>query len=111
MPRKDLTYGFKEIDDSEIKDALTTSRGFYDEENYLIFRRRRARTGSQKEEMDPFRLWLSERLQALHYPGQLCHLPDAHMPSKTALPRWKEFGKSCIARIRLAFNFRHSRMR
>jgi hypothetical protein len=50
-----------------------------------------------KEERERFLLWLSEMLQGLHYPGQLCHLPDAHIPPKPAAARLKKFAMSCIA--------------
>lgn len=53
-----------------------------------------------KEERARFNLWLSEKLLALHHPGQLCHLPDAHIPLTSRL---KEFAMRCIVRIRQAF--------
>jgi hypothetical protein len=57
-----------------------------------------------KEEKERFQIWLSGKLQGL-YTAQLHHLPDAHIPPKSAASRLINFATSCIARIRQRFNF------
>ncbi|HEY8007134.1 MAG TPA: hypothetical protein VIE66_10150 [Methylocella sp.] len=56
-----------------------------------------------KEERARFNMWLSDKLLALHHPGQLFHLPDACLPPETATSRLKEFAMRCIVRICQAF--------
>ncbi|SRR6266700_104801 len=43
-----------------------------------------------KPEEEKFFLWLSDVLQALHYPGQLQHLPDPDAQTKSIFDRLKE---------------------
>jgi hypothetical protein len=57
------------------------------------------------EESERFLIWLSAILQALHYPSQLHHLPNADIPPSLADSRFKKFATSCIARIRQTLNF------